>query len=275
MSRPRHNTQWFALPAPPPEEIRIGPASYRLRRTFKHDFFAATSLYEATGPAEIPKIVAKSYRTRPFCGLPIGWLGRFSRNHERAIYAALSGVEGVPRWVRSLGEAGCAIEYVQAVPLDQEVALPAGFLKRLRGVLHAIHLRGVAYVDANKLSNILVGAEGQPYLVDFQISLRRRDDWPWPLRTIAERIVRYCQSRDLYHLYKHKRRIGTEPLSAREQRLSRWRGGWHRLHRALTKPYRAVRRRFLGRQYRKGRLLSPTAHLEDPRLPEQQTWKRS
>ncbi len=274
MSRRSYNTQLFALDRPPPGGLTVAGANYRLSRVFKHDFFAATCLYEAAGQAEIARIVVKLYRTRPFCGLPLAWLGRLSGDHERAIYAALKGVAGVPRWVGSLGQAGCAIEYLQAAPLDHQAAVPPGYFDRLREVFQAVHQRGVAYVDANKRSNILVGPAGQPFLVDFQIALRQREDWPWPLRAIARRVVRYLQQQDQYHLCKHKRRLAPAELSEQERLVSTRRRGWHWLHRKLTKPYRALRRRFLRRQYRKGRLVSPTAGLEDHRQPEKDTWRR-
>ena len=271
MPRRRHNTQLFALPAPPPGQLAVGGASYRLVRVFKHDFFAATCLYEAAGEAEIPRIVVKLYRTQPFCGLGLAWLGRLSRDHERAVYAALAGVAGVPRWVGCVGQAGCAIEYIDAVAVDRLDSPPAGYFDGMRAILDAVHARGVAYVDANKLSNMLAGPDGQAHLVDFQIALRRRDDWPPPARALLASIVRYLQGRDLYHLYKHKRRAGEE-LTEDEERLSRRRGRWHAIHRKLTKPYRALRRRFLRRQHRAGRLVSPTADIEE-QPPEHDTWK--
>lgn len=274
MSKRRPNTQLFALPAPLPGEIHIGGAAYKLVRVFKHDFFAATSLYEALCETDAPKVVLKFYRTRPFCGLPMGWLGRASRDHEKAIYAALEGIEGVPRWVGSLGAAGYAIEYIDGEPLDHMDRPPPGLFDNLHRIFEKIHACGVAYVDANKLSNMLVGPDGSPYLIDFQIAVHRRDDWPQPLRSVVARIVRYLQDRDTYHLYKHKRRLAPAELTDGQEELSRRRGWWHRLHRKITKPYRAARRAFLRRQYRTGRLKSPTADLEDHYQPEKDTWRR-
>ncbi|MCJ7543496.1 MAG: hypothetical protein MUP47_02845, partial [Phycisphaerae bacterium] len=133
--------------------------------------------------------------------------------------------------------------------------------------------RGVAYGDANKRSNILIDRSGRPYLVDFQISLRRRDDLPWPLSAVLRRVVGYLAAKDLYHLYKHKRRMVPAELTAEEEALSRWRSGLHGLHRALTKPYRRLRRGFLRRQRRDGLLVSPTEAMEDE-MPEKASWRR-
>jgi hypothetical protein len=217
--------------------------------------------------------VVKFGRTQGFCGLPMDWLGRFNRDHEETIYRLLAGVRGVPRWAGRVGEIGYAIEYIPGHPLDHAPAPPAGFFDRLREVMDAIHARGVAYGDANKRSNILIGPGDQPFVIDYQISLRRRDDLPWPLRPLIARVCDYLRQKDLYHFYKHKRRMAPQELTAEEDELSRHRSGLHLLHRKLTKPYRSVRRRFLKGQAEKGQLISPTAALEDHHQPEKATWR--
>ena len=249
MSIRTHNTQLFALPAPPPEALAVGRLQYRLARVFKHDFFAATCLYELADAPEapgeaMPRIVVKFGRTQGFCGLPCQWLGRSYCRHEEAIYAALAGVRGVPRWAGRLGEAVWAIEYIEAQPMDHLPSVAPAVFDRLRGIFDAIHARGVGYCDANKRSNILVTAAGEPFLVDYQISIRRHDDWPWPLRAMAAAAVRYAAQKDLYHLYKHKRRLCPQALTPEQEALSRGRTGWHLVHRRLTKPWRSLRRWF-------------------------------
>ena len=280
MPRTSQNTQMFALPTRPPERIEIGGYEYRLVRVFKHDFWAATILYEAgptskdTTPPEIPKVVVKLGRQQSFCGLPLGCYARLLLNHERDIYRTLAGIEGVPRWVGSACQTGIAIEYIDALPLDHFEAAPPGFFDALREIFDAIHARGVAYCDANKRSNILVTDDGKPVLVDFQISIRRRDNWIWPLRSIVRAMVDYLSEKDIYHLYKHKRFLAPAELTAEEAALARPRGWLHQGHRKLTKPYRYIRRRFLQKQYAKGALQSPTAELEDHHQPEKDTWRR-
>ncbi len=271
----RRNPQLFALPAGPPERIELGGAGYRIVRVYKHDFWAATCLYEAEAPTEVPRAVVKFGRSGNFCGAPLGFAGRFLRDREEAIYARLAGLEGVPRWLGRLGDAGCAIEHIDAVPLDHVEDPPPGFFDRLRVLFDAVHARGVGYCDANKRSNILVGPAGEPYLVDFQISVRERPDLPGPLRALASRLVSYVRDRDLYHLYKHKRRMVPERLTPAEDALSRKRGRLHRLHRAITKPYRAIRRSLLRRRHERGQLTSPTEALEDHHQPEKATWRAS
>ncbi|MFP4053394.1 MAG: hypothetical protein ACLFV7_05975 [Phycisphaerae bacterium] len=269
----RRNTRLFALRSTPPGQIILAGHSYRLVKVFKHDFFAATCLYRTAEPAEYPRIVVKYGREQDFLGLPTDGLGMWNRRREENIYRRLSGVEGTPAWIGRVGHTGYAIEYLDAVPLDHLDSPPQGFFDRLRELFDAVHARGVGYCDANKRSNILVGSAGEPYLVDFQLSVRRRERLPWPWRQLADRVVDYVIDRDIYHLYKHKRRLAPQELTPEEEAISRRRSGLHLLHRRLTKPWRSLRRAFLRRQHRQGLLESPTAHLEDHHQPEKATWR--
>ncbi|MCE5278320.1 MAG: hypothetical protein ABFD92_20910 [Planctomycetaceae bacterium] len=272
---PKRNTQLFALKDPPAAELDVAGVRYRLVRVFKHDFYAMTSLYETDSPqARYPKIVVKCGRMQPFCGLPLQALGQWQRGHEQAIYKALAGVAGIPAWVGLVGDWGYAIEFVPGLPLDHVEAPPRGYFDRMRQLLDDVHARGVAYGDGNKRSNMLVGPHGEPYLIDYQISFRRRGDLPWPLRTMIDRAADYFMRKDIYHLYKHKRRMCPQELTAEEEELSRWRSGLHALHRRFTKPYRAIRRRFLKTQHQSGRLVSPSAAMEDHHQPEKATWRQ-
>lgn len=276
------NTQLFALPHPPPQFIAVAQKRYALVRVFKHDFYAATCLYQLEGldagtdidPNAIPQIVVKFGRTQVFCGLPMDWYGRWLRHHEETVYRLLKDVPGVPRWVGRVGETGYAIEYINALPLDHVENIPAGFFDRLRTVFDAIHARGIAYCDGNKRSNILVDSLGRPWVIDYQISIWRQDNLPWPLGAMLGRIVAYLQGGDMYHLYKHKRRLCPGELTPEEAELSHKRGLLHTLHRKIAKPWRDLRRRFLQKQYQSGRLQSPSASLEDHHQPEKETWRK-
>ncbi len=276
MAQRSKNVQLFALRHPPPETVTLRKLTYRRTRVFKHDFFAATCLYEAVDPekADIPRVVVKFGRTQEFWGLPLEWYGRWLCRHEREVYSRLAGVQGVPRWAGRVDDATYAIEYIDAKPLDHLKTPPPGFFDKLLDVFGRIHQRGVAYCDANKQSNILVDQAGDPFVIDFQISGYLHEHWPWPLRRIPEMIVRRAQRSDMYHLYKHKRRLAPNELRPGEEELSRRRGRMHILHRKISAKWRKIRRRFLKHQYKAGRLESPTADLEDHHQPEKGTWRR-
>ena len=119
MAPMRRNTQLYAHRDPLLPALTVAGRSYRIVRVFKHDFYAATCLYESPEAGPTPQIVVKLYRTQVFCGLEMQWAGRFLRNRERAIYAALEGLPGVPRWVGEVGPTGLAVEYIDGVTLDR------------------------------------------------------------------------------------------------------------------------------------------------------------
>jgi serine/threonine protein kinase len=115
------------------------------------------------------------------------------------------------------------------------MSLPAGFLDELEGLLQAVHERGVAYVDLEKPANILLGDDGRPHLVDFQISLRR-----------PASLVRALQAEDRRHLLKHRKRLAPDTLTGAERAAIQQRSLPLRLHRLLTRPYFRLRRRLQG-----------------------------
>jgi hypothetical protein len=75
-------------------KIFLSKSPYRLSKRFKHDFFAATALYEIennTDSAEAPKkIVLKMYRHQHLFGIPMKWLGKFLCKHEVSILRRLN-----------------------------------------------------------------------------------------------------------------------------------------------------------------------------------------
>ncbi len=277
MSARPSNTQLFALRTAPPAVLVVRDRRYELQKVFKHDFFAATALYASAGPGDGPEqIVAKFGRELPFCGIPGKWMGRFLRKREQRFHRFADGVPGVQRWVEQISDTAYALEYLPGRTLDTVKPLPnpGEFFDALRALLDALHARGIAYCDLNKRSNILVGPDGLPGLIDFQIALvldpAANRVWRW----LFGRAIAYFQRADLYHLYKHKRRIARDCLRPEEAALGT-RGKGVAIHRKLTTPIRRLRRKFLTRQHRKGQLVSPSEHLESHEQPEKATWRKN
>jgi len=101
--------------------------------------------------------------------------------------------------------------WIDGVPLH--VAKPAGdvaYFKAAKKLLHALHRRGISHNDLAKEQNWLRGADGRPYLTDFQLAMcfRRRG-----------RLFRLAAYEDLRHLLKHKRRYAPEALTSMEKRI--------------------------------------------------------
>lgn len=224
----------------PPTVVCRG-VRYEHIETFKHDFFAATGLYR--GPAGL--CVLKLGRRSELLSVPMAWSGAFLARREVWFYERLSGAAGVPRYIGRVGRTGFLHEFVPGHPLGRDERVSDTFFDELAAVLDAIHARGMAYVDLNKRENILVGDDGRPYLIDFQISLAALR--AGPLRGVSAALLARFQHADRYHLLKHKRRLRPDLLTADERAVVENLSLWIRLHRRIARPITDLRRRTLAR----------------------------
>jgi RIO-like serine/threonine protein kinase len=230
--------------------LAVSGRTLRRLATAKHDFWAATGFYEDDSGG---RAVLKVYRTTRFAGAPLRWLGRWQCAREVAFYRHLAGLSGVPVLLDRVGETAYLRAFVAGHPLSQARAVPDAFWPRLDAVMREVHCRGVAYVDANKPENILVGDDGHPYLIDFQIAWRCG---PRANHALGRWWLARLQREDLYHALKHKRRFARESMTETELACVRQRSFLIRTHRAINLPYRMLRRPLLRWLRRTGRVLS-------------------
>lgn len=225
-----------------PPTIEAGGNSYQFRQTFKNDFFAITSLYE--GPAG--RVILKVQRQASFLLLPMRWTGRILAARERHSLERLQGIPGIPRLIGTWTNTGLIREFVDGKTLADAGSVDDDFHPRLRSLIDAIHQREMAYVDLEKLGNVLVGDDGKPHLFDFQIAWYWPRKWGgqlWPMRAL----LRKLQSGDRYHLIKLQRRTRPDQLSPEVLRASYNKPWFVRLHSVLTRPLTRLRRRILRR----------------------------
>lgn len=225
-----------------PATLSLLKGKFRFVRLFKHDFFAVTALYE--GPTG--KAVLKVGRKVDFLGLPCGWIGRLLTNREVNQYRRLQDLDAVPRLLGRWGKHGFAHAYVEGHPMQKGERVGDDFFGRLRDAIDAIHRRDVAYVDLEKPQNVIVGDDGRPYLIDFQIAWhipKRYGGNLWPARVV----LKCFQDADRYHIAKLQRRTRPDQLSP-DQLAATYRKPWYvDLHGWLTRPLTKFRRRTLER----------------------------
>ncbi len=234
----------FALgPGHLPDEVEAAGRRYRFVELFKHDFFAATGLYEqvSEGEGRGCRAVLKVQRTHHWWGVPMRWLGRIVAWREISIYRKLQGVRGIPAFLGRVGPTGFLHAFIPGVDLHADLPLTGAFFDELATLFEALHQRNVAYVDANKRENILYGEDGLPWLIDFQISYNHR--WPRWWNVTGRWWFRRFVRADWYHLYKHKTRLLPEECGAEDFARAEDRGILHRVHRFCSRP--VIRRRRL------------------------------
>ena len=268
-----------------PPTLTLDRGQYQLVRVFKHDFFAATALYRQTpAPQSNPcpaegcppgptHIVLKQARCCDFLGLPLQWLGAALCRHEWSILCRLRGLKQVPKPLRQHGPTGLIYEYIPGRSLDERPEVPAEFFDRLRELLQLIHQRRVAYIDMNKRGNILVGPDGLPYLIDFQISQHL------PARLLGSRrwaaaMLTALTREDHYHLLKHKRRLRPDLMTEDQWQQSHAISSWISLHRLVSRPLTLLRRRILAFLHRADRLVTDPSDRPSPEN-DPQRWAKT
>ena len=230
----------------PPLEIELDGHPYRRVDILKHDSWAATALYEG----ERGKVVAKFNRRQSIFGLPMRWLGRLLAAREVRILQLLADLSNVPYYSGELTVGGAAQphavahDYVEGHPFERGERVNDIFFSKLQELIKDIHARDLAYVDLSKRENIIVGDDGQPYLVDFQISFILPDWWPgnsWPIRKLLD----LAQGVDDYLVLKHLHNSRPDLLTAEQQTIVKQPPWLIRTLRTFGDPIRSLRRRLL------------------------------
>ncbi len=168
----------------------------------------------------------------------------FMSRREYRIYRDLADIDCVPLLGPSRGLRAYFHRFIEGHTLAEHPRgepLAADFFDRLLACVREVHQRGVFYADLDKKGNIIVGADGRPYLIDFQACIRFGAgalDRRGPLGAL----FRALAGEDTRHLYKHKRYFQPEALTEAEIAGAR-RGpvaeGWHRY---LVRPLRKLRK---------------------------------
>lgn len=166
---------------------------------------------------------------------------------------------GVATPLLAVGDRFLVRGWIEGVPM--QIARPQGdmhFFQSARQALHALHRAGFAHNDLAKQQNWLCGADGEAWLIDFQLAL------PISRRSRLGRVLAY---EDLRHLLKHKRTYCPDRLTPRERRMLNEKSIFARIWMATGKKvYRFVTRRLMSYSDTEGR--GPRVTQVAPRIAE-------
>lgn len=119
-------------------------------------------------------------------------IGRFLIWREKKAYRRLKGLEGVPALYGVVEGLALVLEEIQGRSiegLDKEVRLPVQFFEALGDLVEKIHRRGLCHCDLKRAANVLVGNQGQPYIIDWSAAILETEFRFFPASLIYKRFL--------------------------------------------------------------------------------------
>ncbi len=150
---------------------------------------------------------------------PRAWLvrrlfGRRLLQREFQVLQRLNGMEGVPHVYKMLDEDAFVMDYVEGANIGTLREVGETTVQRLSVLFQELHQRGVAHGDPHA-RNILVTADGTPFLIDFSTALTR----PESPQGWRERLWQEWRRQDDRRLAKMKQRFTPHLLTEEEKQL--------------------------------------------------------
>jgi len=162
-------------------------------------------------------------------------MGAYLIHREAAALRRAEGIANVPRLLAMPEASALLMSYVEAVPAIslEQGRLGERFFERLTEMVAALHGRGIAHGDLEKLDNILVTPDGQPALVDFASAILSGGN---PLAALA---LFQVMDNDRRAICKLKGFCAPHLLTAAEREALRRRGGLERWFRKMRRYVRS------------------------------------
>lgn len=215
-------------PAAPDMRALVQMSRARLHGHAEHYFKTggATEPEVALVVHDTARAIFKDYGRTP------GWFGWLIAPillwREASALEHLAGLSGIPRLYSRLDARGLLMEYVPATAWPR-AQVPDSAYPRLEALIAAMHARGIAHCDLRAAGNLLVTADGTPYIVDFVARVRRGAAWNRPWNWLFDQFVRADKSA----LAKLRSRYARWLLTEADRELLTGRGPLERIARRL------------------------------------------
>ncbi len=129
-------------------------------------------------------------------------IGRLLAWRESRALVRLRGVDGVPLLIDRIGSRALLLEYAPAMPIMKRHKLSLAnneappdwnrFLTRFEDLINAMHDHGVTHGDLRSPHNVLIGDNGEPWVVDFVSASFQARPWTllftWPLELMHRKL---------------------------------------------------------------------------------------
>ena len=174
-------------------------------------------------------------------------VGGFLARREAIALRRAAGIPNIPRLLAMPSACSLVTEYLpaeQVTGLD-DPQLDGEFFDRLTQMVDALHERGIAHGDLEKLDNVLITPAGEPALVDFGAAIMAGSNPAVAL------VLPYVQQSDFRGIYKLKEQYAPDLLTEAERHFLHNRPGAEKLFRRLRgyvrNPVKALSSRAAGR----------------------------
>lgn len=138
--------------------------------------------------------------------IAVRWLARRLLAREARALAVLEELDGIPDLI-CLNKNTLDRSYLDGVPMQTGQPKNIEYFHAAAKLVRRMHRLGIVHNDLAKEPNFLLMANGQPAIIDFQIS------WFTPKRGA---LFRTLAREDIRHLLKHKRTYCPDHLTRRE-----------------------------------------------------------
>ena len=150
-------------------------------------------LYEGEGR----KLVIKSAMGRG----PVRRARQATLEREYGAYRRLQGVKGVPACYGLLSGRYLVMEFIDGTPYREATWQDRDqWFAELLEVIQAFHARGVSHGDLKSKTNMIVGADQKPYIIDFGTTFVHRDGF----HPVNNYLFEYGKRLDINAWVKHK-----------------------------------------------------------------------
>ena len=165
--------------------------------------------------------------------------GRFLVWREQRAYKKLKDISGVPNSFRVIDGLALVMEKIPGRDLKKvktEMQIPESFFDALKNIVDDFHRKGIAHCDLKKATNILMGNDGLPYIIDWGASISKKEFRFFPLNLIYRRFI----LDDQMAVIKLKLRYTPHAVKSEEGRLYKKRGGAEKHIRSLRDRLRNI-----------------------------------
>lgn len=205
-------------------------------KLLKKDVFGQVLLiHSETGP-----LVRRDARE---AAVTVRWIARHLLAREARALAVLEELENVPTLIRA-DRNTLERSYVDGAPMQEGRPADIDYFRAAARAVRRMHRLGVVHNDLAKEPNLLLTTDGNPAIIDFQLS------WFAPRRGFLFRVL---AREDIRHLLKHKRTYCPDRLTHREKTILDNPSLISKLWKMTGKPvYLFITRKILGWQDREG-----------------------